>query len=117
MKDVLGRWGEDYAAAHLESDGLQVLDRNWRCSSGELDIVALDRDGTLVFVEVKTRRSLAFGQPVEAVDGRKSRRIRQLAVQWLASHTGRRGELRFDVVSVLLQRGGAPVLDHRRGAF
>ncbi len=113
---AFGRWGEDFAVAHLVAQGVQVLDRNWRCSHGELDVVALDRDGTFVFVEVKARRTAAFGQPSEAVDARKTRRIRRLAVLWLADH-GRHGEMRFDVVSVVRQPGCVPVLEHLRAAF
>ena len=63
VKDVVGRFGEDVAVAHLKAAGLTVLDRSWRCGDGELDIVV--RDGpTLVFVEVKTRSTSAFGDPV-----------------------------------------------------
>jgi putative endonuclease len=100
----------------LLASGLQVLDRNWRCAAGELDIVA--RDGaTVVFCEVKTRRSGAFGAPVEAVTSAKVRRLRQAAAQWLAQHPQVRGPVRFDVVSVWPQRSGAAVTEHLRDAF
>lgn len=107
---ALGRFGEDAAVAHLEAAGWQILDRNWRCARGELDIVA--RDGTtVVFVEVKTRSSVAYGVPADAVGYEKSGRIRRLAAQWLterrADHAGQRFEdLRFDVVSVLRTADG-----------
>ena len=107
---ALGRFGEDAAVAHLEAAGWEILDRNWRCPHGELDIIA--RDGaTVVFVEVKTRSSVAYGDPVDAVGYVKSTRIRRAAVLWLAERrTGDRaerfGELRFDVVSVLRTSGG-----------
>jgi len=85
-------------AAWYEQAGYVVLDRNWRCRAGELDlVVGLHR--TIVFCEVKTRRSDAFGTPAEAVTPRKQRRLRGLAVEWL-SERGIRGELRFDVASV-----------------
>ncbi|HYX97629.1 MAG TPA: YraN family protein, partial [Geodermatophilus sp.] len=71
----LGARGERIAAAHLTDSGLRVLDRNWRCREGELDIVARDGD-TLVFCEVKTRRAVGFGHPVEAVGHAKQRRLR-----------------------------------------
>ncbi|MGB8650923.1 MAG: YraN family protein [Mycobacteriales bacterium] len=114
---ALGRWGEDLAAAHLQAAGYDVLARNWRCREGELDIVA--RDGAaLVFVEVKTRSGLGYGEPAEAVGPVKARRIRGLALRWLAecrppgSH-----DLRFDVVSVVRRLGSEPVVLHLRGAF
>ena len=66
-KDVLGRRGEDLAAGYLEAQGMRIVDRNWRCSEGEIDIVALDGDA-LVIAEVKTRKSLAYGHPFEAVE-------------------------------------------------
>jgi putative endonuclease len=114
---VLGRWGEDLAVEHLQADGFQVLARNWRCRDGELDVVA--RDGAVVvFVEVKTRSGTAFGVPAEAVGPVKARRIRGLALRWLADHRPPgAGELRFDVISIVRPRGAAPVLQHLRGAF
>lgn len=115
--DELGRYGEELAAQHLTAAGMQVLARNWRCREGELDIVALDGDA-VVFVEVKTRSSTAFGDPAEAVGPAKSRRIRGLACRWLIDHRpGSVHELRFDVVSVVRRRGAAPEVVHLRGAF
>jgi putative endonuclease len=114
--DAVGAYGERVAAQHLTEAGLVVLDRNWRCPSGEIDIIA--REGrTLVFCEVKTRRSGAYGHPAEAVGHAKIRRIRQLAVLWLAATGLRPGEIRFDVLSVLPQAAGAAQVEHLRGAF
>ena len=113
-KEQLGRYGEEIAARHLMDDGLRVLDRNWRCSEGELDIVARDGPGTLVFCEVKTRRSLRHGTPVEAVDEEKSRRLRRLAAAWLKAHPRRADRLRFDVIGILVSREGTLRLSHRR---
>ncbi len=114
----LGRWGEELAAQHLVASGAQVLARNWRCRTGELDIVALEADGTLVFCEVKTRRGSAFGEPAEAVGARKARRLRELACRWLAQdRPAGHHELRFDVVAVVRQRDGPPRVVHLRGAF
>lgn len=99
---------------------MQILARNWRCREGELDIVA--RDGSiLVFAEVKTRSSLAFGAPAEAVDRAKSARIRHLALRWIMAQRGVHGpefwsEVRFDVVSVVRGRAGFEVT-HLPGAF
>ncbi|MDP9101495.1 MAG: YraN family protein [Actinomycetota bacterium] len=114
----LGRYGEDLAAAHVRAAGMRILARNWRCSGGELDVVAVDTDGCVVFIEVKTRRSADFGTPVEAVTWQKARRIRRLALRWLAEHPqpGRRA-LRFDVISVVRPHGGGVTVHHLRAAF
>ena len=114
----LGDHGERIAAAYLTDAGLRVLDRNWRCREGELDIVARDADGTVVFCEVKTRSSTVFGVPAEAVGSVKARRIRGLALRWLEQHPdARAAQIRFDVISVVRRRGFAPELQHLRAAF
>ncbi|HEU0101428.1 MAG TPA: YraN family protein [Mycobacteriales bacterium] len=114
----LGRWGEDLAARHLVATGAVVLARNWRCRQGELDIVALEPTGTVVFCEVKTRSGTAFGEPAEAVGPVKARRIRAVACRWLAEHRPAGShELRFDVVSVVRARGEPPRVVHLRAAF
>ncbi|MFJ4174263.1 YraN family protein [Microbacterium sp. NPDC089696] len=84
-KDDLGRAGEDRAANHLSGIGYDILDRNWRCAQGEIDIVARI-GGHLAIVEVKTRRSGRFGHPFEAVDARKLGRLWKLAYAWVAEH-------------------------------
>jgi putative endonuclease len=120
VKDAVGRHGEQLAARHLEAAGLQLLARNWRCREGELDIVA--RDGSvLVFVEVKTRSSLACGSPAEAVGRVKSARIRQLALRWMMAERENPGSafwstIRFDVVSVVRGSDGFAVT-HLVGVF
>ena len=112
----LGGYGESIAAAYLTDAGLRVLDRNWRCRDGELDIVARDGDA-LVFCEVKTRRGTGYGQPVEAVGRIKQRRLRILAQRWLAEHEEHAPELRFDVVGVLVRPARPAVVTHLRAAF
>jgi putative endonuclease len=115
-KDAVGAYGERVAAGRLVEAGLIVLDRNWRCPRGEIDIIA--RDGaTIVFCEVKTRRSAAFGSPLEAVTPAKARRLRRLAAAWLAEHPDVRGPVRFDVISVEPQRAGPALVEHLRDAF
>ena len=115
VKDAVGRYGEAVAADWLVAAGWTLLARNWRCPDGELDVIA--RDGrTIVFVEVKTRSSLAFGDPAEAVTPAKAARIRRLAVRWLAEQDVS-GDVRFDVVSVLRGDGSGPVVRHLPGAF
>jgi putative endonuclease len=120
-KDAIGRYGEDVAARHLADAGLTILERNWRCRGGELDIIAVER-GVLVFCEVKTTSSTRFGVPAEAVVGAKALRVRRLAMAWLSARreTGNGDfwpDMRFDVVSVLRQRQGAAIVEHLRGAF
>ena len=115
-KDAVGAYGERVAARLLAENGMDLLDRNWRCPDGELDIVARDGD-TIVFCEVKTRRGERYGVPAEAVGPGKVRRLRALAAAWLRAHPDRRGQVRFDVVSVRTRRTGAASVEHVRGAF
>jgi putative endonuclease len=112
----LGAHGEAIAVAFLTDHGLRVLDRNWRCREGELDIVARD-SGALVFCEVKTRRGTGFGHPVEAVTPAKQRRLRTVAQRWLADHDEHAPELRFDVVGVLVRPSRPALVTHLRAAF
>jgi putative endonuclease len=115
-KDAVGAYGERVAVSLLTGQGMVLLDRNWRCAAGELDIVL--RDGAVVvFCEVKTRRTRRFGTPVEAVDPAKVRRLRRAAAQWLAASDEHPIDIRFDVVSVLPQRRGAARVDHLKDAF
>ncbi len=115
-KDAVGRYGERVAARFLQDAGMEILERNWRCRAGELDLVA--RDGAvLVFCEVKTRSSTAYGDPAEAVGREKSARLRRLAAAWLDEQTDRFPEVRFDVVSVLRRPAGAAHVDHFRGVL
>jgi putative endonuclease len=94
-----GAFGEDAVAQWYRSGGYEVLDRNWRCSAGELDLVAAS-DAVVIFVEVKARSSGRFGSGAEAVDWRKQKRLRALALQWLRQQDRHYPELRFDVVDV-----------------
>jgi putative endonuclease len=112
----LGARGERIAVAYLTDVGLRVLDRNWRCRDGELDIVAREGDA-LVFCEVKTRRGNGYGHPVEAVTAVKQRRLRVLAQRWLAAHDEHAPDLRFDVVGVLVRPSRPALVTHLRAAF
>ena len=118
-KDAVGRYGEDVAARHLAAAGLTILERNWRCAEGELDIVARE-GGALVVCEVKTRSSSTYGGPFEAVTPAKAARLRRLAARWLREHAGAVpggpvAEIRVDVVGVSRQPRGAARVEHRRG--
>ena len=92
-KQQIGARGEDLACAELERQGMQVLERNWRCRLGEIDIVAAevgDAGRTLVFCEVKCRSGLGFGNPLEAITFTKMRTLRQLAALWMREHHNQR---------------------------
>lgn len=107
----IGRLGEDIAAAHLAERGWRILQRNFRVARGELDIIALD-GSTLVFVEVKTRRTILSGVPQAAVDQRKLRRIRHLAGYYLMEHSPPHRDLRVDVVAVMVADDLPPEIEH-----
>jgi putative endonuclease len=109
----IGALGEQLAVEHLASLGLEVLDRNWRCRYGELDVIAADRPTrTVVFVEVKTRTSDRFGGVREAVTPDKVRRLRRLAGLWLADNGGSWAAVRIDVVGVRIGRQPTPEITH-----
>ncbi|GAA1662413.1 UPF0102 protein [Citricoccus zhacaiensis] len=104
---ALGRFGEDVAARWLQDQGYEIVDRNWRCPDGELDLVGIHQ-GWWVAVEVKTRRGIGYGHPFEAINPRKLRRLYRLSFQWAAAHPELRrlAGWRVDAVSVLLPAGG-----------
>lgn len=111
------RRGEDAAAAFLERVGMTIVERNWRCSAGEIDVVALDGD-ELVFVEVKTRRSERAGTGEEAVSAAKQRRLVRLADAYIhASGVEEVGQVRFDVVAIRVIADDRALLRHHRAAF
>ncbi|MEV5648834.1 YraN family protein [Nocardia sp. NPDC052254] len=113
---ALGAHGEELAAQFLQGAGIRIVERNWRCRYGELDLIVTD-DDTTAFVEVKTRSGLGFGTPAEAVTFAKQQRIRRLALVWLAEQDGPWLRVRFDVVSVLLLPGEPARIEHVRAAF
>lgn len=115
-KDALGRYGEELAARFLAKAGWQIVERNWRCDSGELDIVAL-RNGVVAVCEVKTRRSMRFGGPLEAVTPAKVQRLRRLAGMWMAAQATHPGTLRIDVIAVLVDDAGMTRLQHIEGVL
>ena len=113
-KDILGRRGEQLAVEHLQRAGLRILDRNWRCADGEIDIVAAERRA-LVVCEVKTRSGVKYGTPLEAITRQKRNRLRRLAIRWLVAHGILFDEIRIDVVGVLRSESGEFSVDHVRG--
>ncbi len=113
-KDVLGRQGEQLAAEYLQRAGFRILDRNWRCADGELDIVAAERR-VLVVCEVKTRSGTRYGTPLEAITRQKRTRLRRLAVRWVIAQGVLFDEVRVDVVGVLRNPAGEFTIEHVRG--
>mgnify|MGYP001825243097 FL=1 len=112
----LGKRGERAAARYLKRRGYKILARGDRLTSGELDLVALD-GRTIVFVEVKTRRTAEAGHPVEAVDPAKERRLTRVAVTFLKRHGLLEHSARFDVVAVTWPEGKRPTIEHFENAF
>lgn len=102
-KDIVGRTGEQIAVDHLTSAGYRIIDRNWRCSIGELDVI-VERDGTTVFVEVKTRSGRGYGHPLEAITAAKLARLRRLAAAWCREN-GPVGRIRLDAIAVITAPG------------
>jgi putative endonuclease len=112
----IGALGEQLAVDHLRSLRLRVLERNWRCRYGELDVIAADDAArTVVFVEVKTRTSDQFGGVAQAVTPDKVRRLRRLAGLWLAAQNGSWAEVRIDVIGVRIGRQRTPEITHLQG--
>lgn len=113
---TVGAQGEELAAAFLRRAGYRIVERNFRCKGGEADIVA--RDGkTLVFVEVKTRRSMTYGPPQLAVTSFKQRQISKAALTWLAKNRQQDAPARFDVIAVMLLADGTNRIEHIPNAF
>jgi putative endonuclease len=116
---ALGAHGEDLAAAHLVDEGWRIVARNWRPRGvglrGEIDLV-VERDGVVAFVEVKTRRSDAFGGPLVAVTPTKRLKLRRLATAYLSAEETNARTIRFDVIAVVVERSG-PRLTHLEAAF
>jgi len=102
----LGKWGEDVATRYLRSKGLEILERNWCCDEGEIDIVALDNE-TLVIVEVRTRTSDVYGTPEESLTRDKCRHIQQAALSYLQTHDHLEPSWRIDVVAIYAHRYGS----------
>jgi len=111
----VGSAAERAAAAFLRERGYHVLEHNFRCRGGEIDLIALD-GGTLVFVEVKLRRTLARGAPIEAVTAQKQTRLARAAQTYLAFSGGTFARIRFDVISVM-RTSARTEITHFKAAF
>lgn len=112
----IGSLGEQLAVDYLTHSGLRVLERNWRCRYGELDVIAADdASGTVVFVEVKTRTGDQFGGVAQAVTAAKVRRLRRLAGVWLSRQRTGWAAVRIDVVAIRIGRRRTPEITHIQG--
>jgi len=106
-----GRIGEEHAAGLVRARGGVVVSRNWRSRTGELDLVVLDREGRLRFIEVRTRTGTGFGTPAESITTAKLSRLRKLASEWLTAHPGTWRQVCFDVIGVDLSDPSRPLLE------
>jgi putative endonuclease len=114
---ALGSFGESQVAQYRLSEGDEVLDRNWRIREGEIDLVTLDKAGAFHFIEVKTRSSLAFGHPFEAITPTKLLRMQRLAMGWLVTHDCFGCSYSIDIASVLINPDGTHSLEYRAGVL
>ncbi len=113
----LGRWGERRSERFLNGIGLKTIARNYRCKVGEVDIVMADDAGTVVFVEVKTRRDEEFANAQDSVGPAKRKKLGSLAKYFIKSYNIRDKHIRFDVVAVVLGEKGRPRIRHYKNAF
>jgi putative endonuclease len=114
----VGSLGEEIASSHLTACGYRILERNFRCKGGEVDIIARDPlDKSLVFIEVKTRRGLTYGVPQLAVTPFKQRQISKAALTWLSKNRLHDTNARFDVIAILLHTDAAHSIEHIKNAF
>ena len=113
----LGRWGQNASQKYLSRRGCKTIARNYACSGGELDLVMADANGTIVFVEVKTRQNEDFASAKAAVNYKKRQKMIRTAKRFLREFNISDRPLRFDVMTVILGTKGAPVIQHYPNAF
>ena len=114
---AIGHFGESRIADFRIQQGDEILDRNWRVREGEIDLVSLDRSGGFHFIEVKTRSSLAFGHPFEAISQLKLLRMQRLAMGWLVTHDCFGCDYSIDIASVLVNPDGSHTIEYRTGVL
>lgn len=115
QKQILGKYGEDLAAQYLVDRGYEILDRNWRCPIGEIDLIAKDKS-RFVFIEVKTRNGTGFGHPFEAITPLKMSRMRRLVAHWCIQHEKAGVQVRLDAIAVLI-KSGKVAIEHLKQVF
>ena len=108
-----GAFGEEVVTRYLTAKNSEIIERNWRIREGEIDIIALQPSGIFAFIEVKTRSSLAFGHPLEAINRQKALRMQRLALGWLATHGCLGSEYQIDVAAVLIAPDGSHSIEYR----
>jgi putative endonuclease len=114
-KQLLGATGEEIAVDYLVSQGYVVFERNWRSKSGEIDIIASEKFNSqdeLIFIEVKTRSSRDYGDPIQAITATKYLRMYRLALEWLSENSASREAWRLDVISIVISRAQEIEIDH-----
>jgi putative endonuclease len=117
-KEELSKEGEQLAADFLEEKGFEIIERNYRYGHGEIDIIALDpKDNFTVFVEVKTRQNLYFGEPEYAITKKKQQQVKKVAELYLYDKEIEQIDCRFDVVTILLEDEDKPVINYYENAF
>jgi len=113
----LGRWGEKHSERFLKTKGLKTLTRNFACRAGEIDLIMVAPDRTIVFVEVRTRSDESFGPPELSVTHTKKNRLLRTARYFLATNNIENRPFRFDIVAIVLGQAGRPKLEHYKNAF
>ncbi len=108
-----GAFGEQLVVDFLIKQEIEIIERNWRVREGEIDIVALNNNGIFLFIEVKTRSSIAFGHPFEAINREKANRMQRLALAWLATHGALGCEYQIDVAGVLISPDESHTIEYR----
>jgi len=116
-RELLGRWGERRCEKFLKSKGLKKLTRNFSCKTGEIDLVMTDTDGSIVFVEVKTRADESFGSAEEVITSSKRNKLSRTARYFLATHNIENRPFRFDVVTIVVGQAGPAQIRHYKNAF
>jgi putative endonuclease len=116
-RESLGRWGEKASEKFLKRKGLKTLTRNFSCRTGELDLVMVDPDGGIVFVEVKARTDEKFADVEDSITSAKKNRLKKTARYFLASNDIQDRPCRFDIVTIVLGRTGRPQIRHYENAF
>lgn len=116
-RKLLGRWGEKRGEKFLKSKGLKTLARNFSCKVGEIDLVMVDADGSIVFVEVRTKAEESFSPPEESITYPKRQRLLRTARYFLAAHHIENRPFRFDVVTIVVGQTGSEQIRHYENAF
>lgn len=117
-KKTIGQEGEDIAAEYLVNNGFELITRNYRFGHGEIDIIVNDKsDGYLVFVEVKTRQNLEFGEPEYAITKSKIKQLKKIAEAYVYEKDLNEVECRFDVIAIIWNRETKPKITHYKNAF